>query len=124
MTLVAVALVVAAAALAAWRLDRAWSDGALALVAASAGLHLLLTRRAWEDAVRRPLWIADVARGGWLDRGVDWLLAALALALASALLARSPALRRSSALGVVRGGTALAALLAAASLGWAFFGRA
>lgn len=124
MTLVAVALAVAAAALAAWRLGRAWVDGALALVAASAGLHVLLTRRAWEDAVRRPLWLADVARGRWLDRGVDWLLAALALALASALLARSPALRGSAALGVVRGGTALAALLAAASLAWAFFGRA
>jgi len=123
-TLVAVALLVAAASLAAWRSGRAWLDGALAVVATTAALHLVATRRAWEDAVRRPLWIADVARGRWLDRGVDWLLAALALALAAALLARTPALRGSPALHVARGGTALAALLAAASIAWAFFGRA
>ena len=85
-----------------------WSR-ALAVVASVAAVAALLaTRAAWEADVRRAVFIASQAKGRWLDRSVDLLLAASALTLAAAL--------RSS-----RAGYALALALAVGALlgGWA-----
>jgi hypothetical protein len=91
----------------------------VAFAAVAVGLVVVLaTRRAWENDVRRPVWIADAARGRWLERGVDWLLAALALTAAAALRAfgASPP-RRAWLLAAAVGGASLAALA------WGALGR-
>jgi len=98
--------VLAAAALAA-RFPARWSR-ALAVVCAVGALAAVLgTRSLWEADVRRVVFIASQAKGAWLDRAVDLLLASCGLTLAAALRAS-------------RAGYAVAVALAAASLlcGW------
>lgn len=84
----------------------------VALAVVVVGLAVLLaTRRDWEVDVRRPVWIADAARGRWLERGVDWLFTALTLTAAASLRAFGSAPpRRAWLLAAATGVAALAAL--------------
>lgn len=87
------AALVAVASVGAWRgVALAGRVGALAGragAAAGVGAWVLLvaTRRAWEGDARRAAWAADRAHAQWLERGVDWLLVAGALAVTGALVA-------------------------------------
>lgn len=86
------ASLVALASLVARRGGRLASSAAVAVGIGALGL-LAGTRRGWELTVRRPAWLADVAHAQWLERGVDWLVAASLLALAGSIGAADPALR-------------------------------
>ena len=104
--LVPTLMVLAGGALAAGHPAR-WSRAVAALCAVGALAAVLATRSLWEPDVRRAVFIASQAKGRWLDRSVDLLLASCALTLAAAL--------RSS-----RVGHALALALATGALlgGW------
>lgn len=101
------ALAVLAAAAIAARFPARWSRALAVLCAVGALAAVLATRSLWEADVRRVVFIASQAKGAWLDRAVDLLLASCALTLAAAL--------RASGAGYV-----VALALAAASLlcGW------
>ena len=112
------AVVTVTAALARCFDRRAPVYAACATAAALATSVLLATtRRAWESAVRRPGWLADAAHGRWLDRGVDWLVAAAALGLAGAL-AYAAGREHLPAARVAWAGAALVGVGAAAAMLW------
>jgi len=82
---VAAALVAVASGVA--RRGGALAGRVAAVVGVGVCVLLVATRRAWEGDARRAAWAADRAHAQWLERGVDWLLAAAALAVAGALAA-------------------------------------
>jgi hypothetical protein len=84
-SLVAASAVIAVTATVAHRTLRRAPAYVTALGALATFVLVAVTRRTWESAVRRPRWLLDAALGLWLERGVDWLVAASALALAGAL---------------------------------------
>jgi len=75
---IGVALAASALALA---LPGRWSRALAGLCAVGALAAVLATRSLWEADVRRAVYIASQARGRWLDRSVDLLLASCALTL-------------------------------------------
>lgn len=110
-------MLLAVAVVVGWRVGgkAAWLPFAAAATAIGV---LAATRRAWELGVRRPAWLVDAARGLWLERGVDWLLAASALAVGASLVAWSDAAQHKPSWRVAWSGALALAVLAAAALAW------
>ena len=116
-SLVGASVAVAITATVAHRTLRRAPAYVTALSALATFVLVAATRRAWESAVRRPRWLVDAALGLWLDRGVDWLVAAAALALAGAL-AHAAGIEHRRAARVAWACAACLALAAASAILW------